>query len=456
MPSFRYSATDKAGTSLDGVIDAATADDALLELVNKGLMVNQIMKSFGPATAPVAAPTAPKPQTVAPDPPRPVIKPNQPQPVRTQNPAPVATLVTATPDPVQIIHTKRASDKDRMFLFSQLAKQLKVGIGPAESLDNLKARVPKYMVDSLDDASKHAMAGKPMSDAFEKYPDLYPEHVVGTIRAAEAGGFLPEACDLISDQAMNAHSFARWFWWVRPMVINAVIAIPLALLFMRGLIAAWDSVEGQGEGATAASTHGALGQGVLKILIWPVGPATLALWLILIGLTKWLRSGPATRIRHEITFRWPLFGKRAKHECLSVFSWVMSKVANAGVSPNRAWQLAANSVPNLAIKERLLRIGNGMGGAEKLSDAVFKEKLFPDEYAPVIAVAEHTGDMPGAFDQLFKISQVEFDSSQTYARDRSARWGCAFSMAVSGIILIILTYYFYNVFFNHVLSGLDQ
>jgi type IV pilus assembly protein PilC len=455
MPSFRYSATDKSGTSVDGILDAPTADDALLQLVNQGLMVNQIMKSFGPAAAaPKAEPQA-KPQAT-PDPPRPVIKPIQPQPVRSQTPAPVATLVTQTPDPVQIIRTRRASNKDRLFLFSQLAKQLKAGIGPAESLDNLKSRVPKFMADSLDDASKHAISGRPMSDAFEKYPDLYPEHVVGTLRAAEVGGFLPEGCDLISDQAMNAHSFNRWFWWVGPMVINAVIAIPLALLVMKGLIAAYDTVDKQGQSATAASTSGALAQGIFKMLLWPVGPITLAIWLIIIFFTKWLRSAPATRVRHEIAFRWPLFGKRAKHECLSVFSWVMSKVANAGVSPHKAWQLAACSVPNLAIKERLLRIGNGMGGAEKLSDAVFREKLFPNEYAPVIAVAEHTGDMPGAFDQLFRISQVEFDASQTHARDRSARWGCAASMAVSGIILIILTWYFYNVLFAHVLSGLDQ
>ncbi len=456
MPSFRYSATDKAGTAIDGILDAATADDALLQLVNQGLMVNQIMKSFGPAPAAVKPqPQAQlEPQKAQPAP-RPVIKPVQPQPVRSQNPAPIATVVTKAPDPVQIIHTRRATNKDRLFLFSQLAKQLKAGIGPAESLDNLKTRVPAYMTDSLEDVSKHAMAGKPMSDAFEKYPDLYPEHVVGTLRAAEAGGFLPEACDLISDQATNAHSFNRWFWWVGPMVVNAVIAIPLALLFTKGLITAYDTVDKQNT-PTAGSTNTALAQGISRELLWPVGPVTLALWLIIFFFTRWLRSGPATKIRHEIAFRWPLFGRRAKHECLSVFSWVMSKVANAGVSPKKAWQLAACSVPNLAIKERLLRIGNGMGGAEKLSDAVFREKLFPNEYAPVIAVAEHTGDMPGAFDQLFRISQVEFDASQTHARDRSARWGCAASMAVSGIILIILTWYFYNVLFAHVLSGLDQ
>lgn len=447
MPFFRYSATDKAGTAIDGTVEAPTADDATLQLVRQGLMVQQIMKSFAPPPG-AGAQAQPSPEPI-----RQVIKPVQPQPVRPQAPATMATPVTQTPDPIQTVSTRAATDKDRMFLFSQLAKQLKAGIGPVESLDNLKARVPSYMLASLDDASKHAMAGRPMSEAFEKYPDLYPEHVVGTLRAAEAGGFLAEACDLISDQAMNSHSFSRWFWWVRPMVVNAVVAIPLAYLFMKAVVMGWDVMEKQGEEAGSATA--AILQSVLKLLVWPVGPITLTLWLIMVVLTKWLRSSPARKLRHEIAFRWPVFGVRAKHECLSVFSWVMSKVSNAGVSPNKAWQLAASSVPNLAIRERLLRIGDGMGGSEKLSEAVFKEKLFPNEYAPVIAVAEHTGDMPGAFDQLFRISQVEFDASQTHARNKSARWATAASFAVSGIILIILAWFFYRVLFAHMLSGLE-
>src|SRR5437868_9230783 len=110
----------------------------------------------------------------------------------------------------------------------------------------------------------------------------------------------------------------------------------------------------------------------------------------------------------------------------------------------------------MAIRDRLLRIVNNLGGSEKLSDALFKEDLFPNEYAPIVATAEHTGDMPGAFDQLSRISQVEFDASQTYARQKSARWGCTVSMAVSGILLIIICWFYFRVLWTHMFNVVGQ
>lgn len=455
MPFFRYSATDNAGARKDGTIEAATADDAMLALVRQGLNVSQIIKSMG---SPPGAQTQTSTGRAGPQPiqqERQVIKPVQPQPAKPATLPAAAPLTSPAKAPVQTTRTKRASDKDRMFFFSQLGSQLKAGINPAQALDMLKTRVPAYMAGSIQQASLNAQNGQPISDALAKYPDLYPEHVVGTIRAAEMGGFLPEGCVLISDQAQNAHSFARWFWWVRPMLINGLVSIPLAYLVMKGLIDAWHVTEGAGEDATQAQAVGGLVAGVVHRLIWPVGPLTLALWAAVYGFAVWMRSTAMTRFRHEVIFRWPIFGRRAKHEALSVFTWVMGKVSKAGVSPNQSWELAAGSVPNAAIRERLRRMGNNLSGQEKLSETLFKEKLFPNEYAPIIATAEHTGDIPGAFDQLSRISQAEFDASQSHARMKSARWGYAGCLAISGIILIILTWFFYRVLYPEILKGLD-
>jgi type II secretory pathway component PulF len=360
----------------------------------------------------------------------------------------------ATP-PAQTIRTKAASDKDRLFLFGQLGKQLNAGIGPAEALTDLKTRAPRHMSASLEDAAKTASHGKPISEALERYPDLYPEHVVGTIRSAEQGGFLPEACELISDQAMNAHTFKRWFWWVGPTIVNTIVSFPLVWLVLASLVKAWDVVEAQGEAASLGSTMAAMGQSALQKLLWPIGPLTLLLWGLSIWFWRALGSKKARRMRHELTFRWPVFGERAKHECLSVFAWIMSRVSKAGVSPNQAWQLAASSVPNLAVRERLERMGNGLSGSEKLSDALFKEKLFPAEYAPVIATAEHTGNIPEAFDQLSRVSQAEFDAAQGYARTRSGRWAFAVGCGVGGLLIIILIYVLYYVLAPAILRGLD-
>ena len=436
MPFYRYSATDKTGAQSTGTIEAQSPDDAMLQLVRQGLNVSQLMKAPDMGPQPVQRPTTQEP----------------PRGIPTPVPQPAAQSTTPT---TGIVRTKHASDQDRFLLFSQLSKQLKAGIGPAEAFNDLRMRVPRHMSQSMEDASRAATNGQPISDTFERYPNLYPESVVGMTRAAEHGGFLEEGFELLAEQAQNAHTFGISFWWVKPMVINAIVALPLALLFLQALVKAWDIVDNQGEGATMGSSVGALGVSVLKEILWPIGPLTALLW----GGTYWLyrygRTHEMRRKRHEIALRWPVFGARTRHENLAVFSWVMSKLAKSGVSPRRSWELGAASVPNLAVKEKLDRVGNALSGQEKLSEALFREQFFPQEYAPIIATAEHTGDIPGAFDQLAKISKAEFDAAQTHAKMQSGGWGRAGCMAVGGLIIILLCWVMYYELLPAILKGLE-
>jgi type IV pilus assembly protein PilC len=449
MPFFRYSGTDKAGASVDGTVEAVTADVAMMQLVKSGVNVSQLMKTLGP---PAAAPQtlAEPPKTAAPA--RPVQ--TAAKPIQAASKPPQADAVPLTPsDP--IIKTKRSSDKELMFLFSQLSKMLKAGIGPAEAFTDLRVRVPAHISPSLVEAAQAATNGKPISDSMERYPYLYPESVVGTIRAGENGGFLVEACEVLSDQAQNAHAFRRMFWWVRPMIVNALIALPLVWLISQAALMTWKYVEPFGEGATASHVMSGAIKSLGTLLLWPIGPFTLFWWGLLYGLFRLLASHKAKMMRHEMALSWPVFGARTRHECLAMFSWTMAKLAKSGISPKRSWELATEAVPNLAVKERLNKIANRLSGAEKLSDAVFKEKLFPAEYAPLIATAEHTGDMPGAFDQLSKISKIEFDAAQTDARLKSGRWANAGCMLIGGIVLIVLFYVAYRQLLPAILEGLE-
>jgi type II secretory pathway component PulF len=438
MPFYRYSGTDKTGAPVSGAVDAKSADDAMLQLVKSGLSISQLMMATNLAQAPAPGSGAEPLRRAAPTPGPPV-------------PAPATTKAPVT----GINRTKNGTDKDMMLLFSQLAKQLKAGIGPAAALDDLKLRVPKHLSQSLEDASKAATGGGSISDAFEKYPDLYTESIVGTMRAGEQGGFLEEACEILSDQSQNAHNFGRSFWWVRPLALNAVISLPLVFLVMMGLIKAWEIVDGQGEEANSASSLGALAIGIFHELLWPVGPITLVMYAFLYWIYQKMASAEWKMKRHELALRWPVFGPRTRHECLAVFSWVMARLAKSGVSPNRSWELATATVPNHAVRAKLERVGKALGSSERLSDAVFKEDIFPPEYAPLIATGEQTGDMPGAFNQLAKISQSEFDIAQTEAKLKSKSWGSAGCLLVGGLMMIILSAVFYYGLLPAILKGLD-
>ena len=79
-----------------------------------------------------------------------------------------------------------------------------------------------------------------------------------------------------------------------------------------------------------------------------------------------------------------------------------------------------------------------------MSEAFFESRLFPDEYAPMMATAEHTGDVPGTLHRLSEASRAEFETSTGRAKVRLGCWaslGCAVTSAIMLIIFISLWYY---------------
>lgn len=334
----------------------------------------------------------------------------------------------------QLIRTRKGTDRQRFFLFSQVSKQLNAGINPATSFAEL-ARITSetHFRPSFVELSEAATNGRPLTEVLVKYADLYPDNVVGTIHAAEQGGFLPEAFAVLSAQAEDAHKFKRFHWFVWYLGPRMLLAIPFVFAIRAGIL---ESAKGLGDPPFLGA--------VIRNMVWPYGPMILALGTILMILRAILGTYEMRRFRHRMGLRIPVYGPRARNECIAVFTWVLSRLAKAGVPPNSSWQMATEAVPNLEMAARLRDAGKMMQDGSRLSDAIFASKLFPNEYAPVVSTGELTGDMEGSLDQLERISRTEFEATTAAARIKSIRFGCLFAIITSGIVLIVVVYAWYN------------
>jgi type II secretory pathway component PulF len=477
MPFFRYSATNGAGQILEGTIQANTPDEARLALARSGLNVRDIQSQGPVSPAPRPAnqqiilsnPQPPAPQAPAPNPPtarpptprppapRPRVQPGPPQPLPTPAPSyghqpQVNQVGTAAP---KVVHTIPGTDKDRFFLFAQLAAAMRAGINPALAFDQISTRSKPYYTESLRALSAAATEGVDLAQVMERYPDLYPEHVVGMTRAGQIGGFLPDAFAQISDQAETAHKFKRWFFWIWFVFVNALLGIPGMIWATQAMVRSWELIDAKGGSGNFADALRDTGKAYLQLLMWPNGPAFLLVCAVVYALYRTLGSRIARRFRHRIGLKFPVYGPRARHENLSRFSWSLSRLAMAGFAPARAWDVAADTVPNLEMRDMLKEVAGRLSGAERLSDVLHGSRLFPDEYAPVIATAEYTGDLGGALDGLSRSSKAEFEAAQNWAKARSGCWGALGCFLTSAIMFGILLYVWYYQLPAKILSGFD-
>ncbi len=433
MPVYQYSAVDPSGRQRQGQIQAQNATEALQSLMSQGLQSPKILAE-GPGSA--AARRNQGPQQIiqqAPIPQAPVQSyRNVPQPQGK-----IQINVPAAPAAPQVHYTKRSSDKDIYFLFAQIAEQLRAGVGPMQLFSELSQlyKDPKFR-DSLGMVAMAASEGRPISDVMALWPDLYPEHVVGLIRAGERGGFLPDAAATVSEQAFQAHKFKRFHsWWVWILAIN-MLSIPVMFLFRQSILS-------YAKNPTAGDMFI-----VFKVMghyfLWPWGPIMLALVLGSLAVRHYLSSRQMRAFRHEVAMKTPVLGRRARDEGSTIFSWTLSRLARSGIPPNQAWELAKNSVPNLSMQKKLKNAGAIMNEGSRLSDVIFKSELFPQEYAPMVATGEMTGDVPGALEKLSQVSRVEYDTGTVKSKAFTSTVGCTTLLIVTGFVTIMIYYIWYH------------
>ncbi|HLK13904.1 MAG TPA: hypothetical protein VKT78_03785, partial [Fimbriimonadaceae bacterium] len=165
MPLFQYKAQDGEGRTVEGMVTADSAQAATQSLTARGFRIFDLSQKGGGTTAPPqpARPAAPvqPPQAapasfaqrianpVAPDYHTPSrratgqreqILLNEPvKPKPAPMPAGPQRVNIPAAAPVQIVRTKRGSDKSNTFLFSQLASFFRAGVNPAEAFTRLSA-----------------------------------------------------------------------------------------------------------------------------------------------------------------------------------------------------------------------------------------------------------------------------------------------------------------------------
>lgn len=409
MAFFRYEFQDARGQVLEGTVQADTLAEAEALLKLRGYAS---IRFHDPANLPAKAP------------------------------APIAQ----SPARTDTVRTKKGKDADRFFLFSQIAQQLKAGIAPAQAFTTLAGVTHQehYRI-ALQDLAQASTNGRPLSDTLDKYPDLFPAHVAGMVRAGETGGFLPDAFAQLSDQAGEAHKFKRFHWFVWYLIPRALAVMPVLFAFREALILSYRRT-------SDGSPNAGLATVLLEKLMWPYGPIALAVTSILLLLRWWLSSLPMRTFRHRLALSLPVYGARARNESVAIFSWTLSRLGKAGLPPHRMWPLAAAAVPNLEMSRRLVQTGRSLHDGSRLSEAIFNSGVFPQQYAPLISTGEMIGDVPGALDRLEVVSRGDYDESTGRARFTSTRLGCAFAMLVSGIVLIVLMRTWYGDLYNEVLK----
>ncbi|MEN3001369.1 MAG: type II secretion system F family protein [Armatimonadota bacterium] len=416
--TYRYQAIDRAGHPQMGTVQADNPLEAQRLLQAQGYLVQQLVEVRVPtsqqASAAIAMPSAP------------------------------------TPAPA-LWESARVNDRVLGLFFAQVASFLKAGYTPADAFQHLSRRVhDERLQKACTELSRVAQRGGRISEGMAQFPHLFPAFTIGAIRAAEMGGYLPDAANQLADYFAERWRRRLWFWMPRLLLISGVIFVPLiapaSAAFLQGLRLYADAPNlTTFEAVLIAWTKLVLRYGV------PFWLLVLLLMLVWYGLTRSVRL---ERWRSAVSLMIPYlwgYSDWIRARALQMFVHHLARLMNAAVMPATAWELAAHAVPNRAIAEGLLKVKFGHGEhSEPIDMLIARTGLFEPDEVSLLSTGVQTGDVVGMMNQLAQLYEARCEEAARLYRFSIVRFSVLIVIVMLGANCIGYTYGAYGNIFQFV------
>lgn len=284
-----------------------------------------------------------------------------------------------------------ASERSIARLFHQLHIAFRAGMPAFHAISTVAGQIhERSLRQVLGEISLGVRDGNRISDLMERYPRLFSGGDVGTVRAAEMGGFLPEALESIAKRYEEDDNTRRrlrvWVWFFHSNVLVFFCLFALAPFFAAAIRAGFDAQAG----------FMAVGRTFLTV--------TLPLCLLYYGaLTAFYfgRRNPALAYRwHRLLLRLPVVGRINFLRSNAVFTRTLQQLYGAGVMPASAWETAAAAVPNYVLSNRFSAGQATIESTAKFSLALQEVDLLQPTDVGMVATGEASGDIVEALNYL--------------------------------------------------------
>lgn len=399
MRFFSYQGTDSQGRPTQGTIQAGSADEAGRLLFGGGVRATSVRELSAATVAP--RPVAVAPRSVASTP---VVQ------ARTSPAAPVQTASALAP----LVRERDAGNKTSFMLFDALARYLRSGVAANRALEELGQRARQsWLGERLLGASVAVAKGASLADALEACR-CFPTGAVGTIRAGEASGAVPEACVQASLGCEQAHRLGSRCAAMTIMFFMVALYLPIGLAMVHGSVAAMEAQADANSTLPAGATYAAKVRDELRHIL----PLAIPLWIALFGAWRLWLTPRMRRARHRAVIMVPILSGRAREESLARASWALTELSRAGIAPGTALRLAADACPNLVYAERFREEAGRMREGDKLSAAMRATGLMDPQLVDVVENGELAGDVPGAIASVHRTTSAEFERKNATASTR--------------------------------------
>jgi MSHA biogenesis protein MshG len=352
MTSFVYRAIDPKGKTLKGTVEAASEAEAILRLETTGCSPVSIRQ-------------------------------------RTEQ---VGT-------PRSIFGKRSKTNRVELEFFSrQLGTLLQAGIPVTEAFDAVSRDSElRSFSEILRNVRRQIQGGSTIAEAIASQPEVFPETYVRMVRAAEAGGVVPETLQQLAqmleeqrETTMQIRSATRY-----PLVVLGALVISFSVL-VGFILPRLASLFTKFDTSIPLPTKMMLGFHVFLRGNWHF--IIVAIVAVTVGTYLALKS-PKVRIKWDkYKIRIPIFGPILSQVYMERFCQMTRALLNAGVPMLSTLRSVASVIGNRYMNDEINLLRTAVHGGEPMSVRMRTSPAFTHLVAHMTGMGEQSGQLPELLD----------------------------------------------------------
>jgi type IV pilus assembly protein PilC len=391
MPTFTVEAMDSKGKRIRADIDAASANDAIAKLKQKGYKpMNVKEKADGAATAAAVATPPPGPHAPAKAPKPPVEK--------GAASAAAGGQISAVPTGGKsarkgIFFAGRVRHKQLTQFTQQLSVLMDAGLPIVRSLKILgNQQKPGLLKNIIVEVAEDVETGSSFSEALSKHPKTFDKLYVNMVKAGEAGGVLDVILQRLAAFMERIEALKRKIIGasIYPAVV-ITIAVAVVLAIMKFIVPKFKEVFEQVKVPMPGMT----------IMLMSISQFIEDFWYIIIlspfalwfALKAWGRTKSGRLTIDRMKLNMPLIGPIIKKSVISRFCRTLGTLLQSGVPILEALAIVKNATGNEVVSNAIGTVHDSIREGESIAEPLAACGVFDDIVINMIDVGEETGEL---------------------------------------------------------------
>jgi type II secretion system protein F len=395
MPEFKYTALDKQGKQITGTLGGKDQSDAIGKVRSMGyfpVAVQQQGKQNGNghnSGSKFSAAILERP--------------------RAANKA--GETIPKTAEVITAVQHKKVNRIQILLFTRELADLIDAGLPIDRALTVLIEQTDqesvKVMVQLLQEDIR---AGKPLSEALQRFPKEFPTLFANMIRAGEVSGQLAEVmtrlADFMEKEQVRRSQLTAALTYPVVLVTIAITAVTFLLTFV---IPRLQNVFKDLGAALPLPTQMLLAiSGTLTHYWWIFG---ICIASFIFGFRFWGRTTSGKYAIDKMQLNFPLVGSLAKKIVMARFSRTLGTLLGGGVPILDAMQIASTAVGNVVTARAVETARDHVRQGDTLAGSLSDTEGFLPLIVHMTAVGEETGRLPAMLLRTANTLDFEVDNA---------------------------------------------